>query len=254
MFLKFQPENAPEVDLTDHVDVVPSLVFRRNDSSVGGGIHHPSAMLGGAFTEAFEVSAEGVLFATSYSDLRSRVARILQGRKGYLLMENDRRTPAQLVECRIEDWQHGLNLAQLRLHFLCAGYAESVSETVATQVSNGWQVDNTGDLPAPVYIEGTFASTQSGQKVLFLGGVSPDGRTQRLLEFQGDVQAGDGLDFDAGVYGLNFQFNGDYRPDLLRAGFPFFARVGTSVISFSFVPSNSFSSRSLLFRRRWLML
>jgi hypothetical protein len=254
MFFKFVPVSGSEIDLSDYVDVVPTLTFRRIDASTGGGIFQPSVLVGDSFTEAFEVTAEGTLFAPDYSSLRTLIANILRGRRGYLMTENDRRVPASLIECRVTDWQHGLSLARLQLQFLCAGYAESVSESYATAISGGWSVNNTGDLPAPVYITAEFANTQSSQKVLFLGGVAPNGRIPRSLEFQANVSVGDVVDIDAGVYGIYVRLNAFDCPQCIRAGYPFYAKPGTSTISYSFVPANSFLRATLTFRRRWLML
>ncbi len=251
MFFKYWISSGVEVDLTDQVDVVQSLSVRRIDTWAGGGIGHPSLVIGQALTEGFELTAEGTLFAEDFASLRSKVASLLRYSKGYLMLESDRRVPALLTECRITDWQHGLSLARLSLQFVCAGYAESVTTSYGTAQSGGWAVSNTGDLPAPVKVSMTLQSAQSSQDITFAGGISPSG-SSRTLKLVGAVSTGGTVYWDSGVDGLEARI--DSNANVIRSGYPFFVATGNSTVTYSLTPSNTVTAATLEFRRRWLFL
>lgn len=237
-------------DLTDYVDRV-DIEVERVTASTSAGLFVPSNQIGASWNAGFYLNTSGIIAASDYPALRSIIAQILYDRSGYLKIEGDRRIEAVLDSVRLSEWEGGTPLMRLSMRWLTAGYAESVQLSSATPVSGGWQVQNDGDLPAPMRITLQFQNAQSEQSISIYGGGVPHGPGLLDIHWKGDVDANDTLEIDAGVYGNPFvKLNGQPAETGIIKGYPPYARVGTYTITYYLDPPNTISG-SIIFFKRW---
>lgn len=243
---------AGTYDLTDYVDRM-DIEVERVTASTSAGLFVPSSQIGASWNAGFYLNTSGIIAASDYPALRSIIAQILDHRSGYLQIESDRRIKAVLDSVRFSEWEGGTPLMRLSMRWLTAGYAESVEITYATPISGGWQVQNDGDLPAPMDIFLDFGSDMTDQRVLIQGGSTPDGNYLLNFEWKGDVTELDGLFINAGALGgvPSVRLGDADASDKILSGYPPYAGVGTSTITYSLDPPNSGTAGSLIFRKRW---
>jgi len=250
MFFKFTPLGGSEIDLTDFVDKITSVEPVRLPAVAEGGILTPSRLLGGSMVTGFRLTTEGLLFATDLNDLRTKLGQILEQSVGWLQIESDRKALAELEENNCRDWVGGVPALFLTMRFLVAGYSQDINLTTVNASGGAWSANNTGELPCPMRIQMQFQNTQSNQKVLITG-YAPDGQTSLSFTWQGNITAGDVLVIDSGVQALEVKLNGNDASTGIREGYPPWLKVGLNSINYSLVPSNTLSSNSLSFYRRW---
>lgn len=246
-------------DLTDYVDSI-EWEIERTVASTQGGLYMGSIGLGSSIPSSHVLRTRGIISSViDYNYIRWDLIPFLLDTPGKLSFMPGRSVIAVPESIQLSEWEAGIPLMRISTQWRTLGYAEDNSPRGGIPTGSGWIVNNDGDLPAYVYINFEFTTTQQNQQVTITGGGTPQGDTPLTMVWKGDVNEGDKLTIDSGVYKqeVTLKDPAGVRTDVtgnIIQGYPPFARVGTHEITLELSPPHATAVLSLSSRRRWRIM